>query len=331
MAKENDVDMLEFLLNEGAQLNLPEHKQGYPSALMDALGYDALEAVSYLLGRGADPNSDRTLIRAINSKRHALEFVKLLVEHGANINERFDFGRAVVTPLSWAIATGKADVSDYLRSLEAELPVQESTSAREELSSEVVAYFEQHVGSVSPLTLIEIIPSGTPVTVHVIPAMDGRDCVTFFTTGMSEHPMTVPTESSAEEYRFAELYIQLPGDWPITGSIEDPKYAWPLRWLRYLGAYPSMENTWLGGPVAVVTVGEPPLLVDPAHRFDSMLLLADRNFQRKDGQIVQLYRLFPLYPGERELERRDGIAALMRAFDRHSIGFICDVKRRSVA
>jgi hypothetical protein len=43
------------------------------------------------------------------------------------------------------------------------------------------------------------------------------------------------------------------------------------------------------------------------------------------------YRMAPLHTAERDLEGREGIAALLRAFDKHSVSFVVDLKRPSVA
>jgi predicted nucleic acid-binding protein len=60
-------------------------------------------------------------------------------------------------------------------------------------------------------------------------------------------------------------------------------------------------------------------------------MIAEKSFQRTDGETVQLYRVVPIYTDERELEIREGALALIRAFDRHDVPFIVDLDRPSVA
>jgi hypothetical protein len=60
-------------------------------------------------------------------------------------------------------------------------------------------------------------------------------------------------------------------------------------------------------------------------------MIAEKSFQRTDGETVQLYRVFPIYTDERELEIREGTQELIRAFDRHDVPFIVDLDRPSVA
>jgi hypothetical protein len=59
--------------------------------------------------------------------------------------------------------------------------------------------------------------------------------------------------------------------------------------------------------------------------------MAEREVAGPDGQTIQLYRLTPVYPEERDLERREGLPALLRAFDKHDVPFIVDLNRKNVA
>ena len=90
------------------------------------------------------------------------------------------------------------------------------------------------------------------------------------------------------------------------------------------------NNTWLGGPVTVIDNEDPPQPLGPGVKYTSWLLLAEQSFKRTDGREVQLYRLTPIYRDERDLERRSGPPALLRAFDRFSVPLIVDMNRPSV-
>jgi hypothetical protein len=128
------------------------------------------------------------------------------------------------------------------------------------------------------------------------------------------------------------LFIQLLAGWPLSkGALEDPNHAWPIQWLRSIAKYPHQQKTWLGGPVSIMANGEPPKRLAPSIPFTCMLLLAERSLVSRQGRTIQLYRLMPLYTEERDMEIRQGIAALMRAFDRFSVPFVVDLQRRNVA
>ena len=152
--------------------------------------------------------------------------------------------------------------------------------------------------------------------------------MTLFTNGLSAEPMNVPAGS--EEYRFAELYIDLPGDWKIK-EVKDLQWAWPLYWLRKMAQYPHNAETWLGGPVALIANEEPPRPLYKGCRFTTLLLFADSSFVRSDGMKVHLYRMIPLTTSEREYEQKRGLKAFMQALDKHDVPTIVDMNRKPFA
>ncbi len=328
------IEIVQMLLEMGADIN----KGGEANPLIESIRQGNVAMADYLLAHGADPNLGRTLISAINreSEDVALQLVKLLVEHGADFDRVFPWFNdetLTFTPLTWAIANGKTTIADYLRSKGAAEPERKPAIAAAEpknLSDEILAYFTEHFGPVQLQSLIEIVPSDPPVAIHVVPASsDSRD-ITLFTTGMSERALTTP--QGADDFRFAELFIQLPGDWPLgRDSLADPNFGWPIHWLRSTAKYPHQQGTWLGGPATIIANGEPPAPLAPNTQFTSLLLLAENEFVSRDGRKIVLYRMSPLSTEERDLELREGIAALMRAFDASSVPFVVDLNRRNVA
>ena len=200
-------------------------------------------------------------------------------------------------------------------------------AAQTNVLDEVVQYFRDNVGEVDPRALIEIVPMGHPVTIHLIRPTESRTHLMLFTTGLSSKRMNVP--SRLTDYALAELFIQLPADWKYESS--QTQWQWPVEWLRRIAQYPHDNNTMLGGPVTIIANDDPPKPLGPNTNFTSLLMIAEKSFQRIDGETVQLYRVFPIYTDEREPEIREGALALIRAFDRHDVPFIVDLDRPSVA
>jgi hypothetical protein len=334
-ARAGQIKVAKALLDLGFNVNscrMPE--EGTP--LNHAIHGKHLDMAQFLLSRGADPKIGRTLIAAINieSEELGLEFVKVLVEHGAEVNRVFPwFGddKVTFTPYTWALQNEKKEIADYLRFKGAVAPGENPRkTAPRNLSEEIVAYFEEQFGPVQAQALIEIVPTEPPIAVHVIRPGKGRNHVTLFTTGMSERAMRVPKGS--EDYRFAELFIQLPAKWPLTReALADPNYGWPIHWLRSSAKYPHENKTWLGGPVTIIANGDPPERLAPKIKFTCMLLLAEKDFVSRAGRTIQFYRMMPLYTEERDLELSSGSAALMQAFDRCNVPFVVDLKRRNIA
>jgi hypothetical protein len=78
---------------------------------------------------------------------------------------------------------------------------------------------------------------------------------------MSAKARNVP--AGWEEYRYAELLIHLPADWPLTKKLlSDPKFNGPIRWLHKTARYPNEHQTWLGGPVTIISK-DPPEKITP--------------------------------------------------------------------
>lgn len=331
----NRPEIIDYLLSLGCDINVGRVKFPDETPLFSALAEDNPQLVGFLLQRGADPTRRKMVITAITGlNTNSLEMVKLLEQYGADVHEVYEnqLTNQPMNALSAAIEWGKDDVASYLRSRGAVLPAATPKPANTStLSAEVIAYFAEHFGPVDPKALIEIVPTALPpIAIHVIPPSKDRNHVTLFTTGMSSEPMTVPDEEGADEFRFAEIFIQLPSDWKYQ-EVGDPNWGWPQHWLRSMAQYPHINETWLGGPVTLVANDDPPQPLAPNTKFTTLLLLAEHSFVSKDGKVIQLYRMSPLYTEERELEIREGIAALLQAFDKAGVPFVVDMSRPNVA
>lgn len=198
-------------------------------------------------------------------------------------------------------------------------------------SEQVVRYFEQEFGPVDSRSLTEIVPTTEPpVRVHVVRPNPRSGCVTLFTTGLSSRPMTVP--EGAEDYRFAELFVQLPADWPVElADLSGSEHGWPAAWLRVLAGVPRAEGTWLGGGGSTIASADPPVPFSPGLPFTVAWLVAERSLVREDANAVQLYRFVPITTEEWKLVQRDGVAALGAAFDSAEVQMVVDPTRKSAA
>jgi len=322
-------ESLESLLDAGFNIDATNMPEGV-SVISLAIGRNDMEMVRKLLARGADPNIGRPVIVAMNrdKKELRLPLVRLLVEHGLEVNTLYDlYGDMdkAFTALDWA---GEGEIAEFLRERGAKTadevrsvpPTPQAPSARQE----VIDHFTTTHGPVEKRALIEIVPGDAPIAIHSIRPAGNRKHFTLFTTGISERPMTTPP--GKDEFALVELYIQLPGDWKVE-DLRNSQWNWPIRWLQKTGNYPYAHGTWLGGPLTVVANDDPPKPLAPDTRMTCLLLLADGSFKRRDGKTVQLMRITPLYTEERDLELREGSPALMRKLDRAGVPFIVDVKR----
>jgi len=125
--------------------------------------------------------------------------------------------------------------------------------------------------------------------------------------------------------------MYLPGNWPTgPAALANPRHAWPYQSMQRLAAYPHQHRTWYP-PVTIIDLGSP---LSPETRMSVMMLRAEANPFSKadlaDGRTVVFYTLTPLYPEERDVEKREGIARLLDLFDRQEVEKVVNVQRRSV-
>jgi len=342
----DNVAMVEMLVNEfEMDINIPEKGLGY-GPISAAASEKANKAARWLLERGAIVNTITDgmpecypLVTAIISGN--LELVRLLVEHGANINAYWgcpDDGPR--TPLTWAMMYHRLEIVDYLRSkggLEAwQLGL---VPKPDYVCDSVLEHIEKHLGRPSPLSLQEIVPGDPQLVIHRVPPnpklaeLNGK-CQALVTSGMSARPMTVPPGGG--EFRFAELVVYLPIDWPLDDqALRQPKNFWPIDWLRRIARYPHENHTWLGGRSAVIANGEPPAPLGPDVRFTCWLVMAEPpdfgRMQRSDGEWVTFYGLYPLYTEERDLEKQHGTQYIIELFEKYRFPAFVNPMRPNLA
>lgn len=359
-ARYASVPMIEMLLRLGFEVNAKT--QNYPDGpLIESLDFNNYDVAKALLAAGADPNQGKTLLVAISRKTpgDAQRLVKLLLEHGANIHMRHPVGSEEVqhTAWSWAQANGHHTLASYLVSqgaIEEEIaPISEEQGVPQEVPAieepapevpsepgaitfedptiELFQLFEKWLGKCQ-LLVEDVGPGRMPILVYVSPASEDRPTHMLFTLGMSLVPMRVPEGQDA--FRYAELAIELPGEWPLTSeALSKPEHGWPIEWLLTLARYPYQQKTWLGAPVTILENGNPPQPIAPGTRMSAMLLLtrAVDDIAQTDGTTVKLYKLIPLYPEECQLEKEKGLPILFAAFDQQGVHDTVNMARRSVA
>ena len=108
-------------------MNAEEDFPNRGTPLEYAFKNDNPDLIRLLLEHHADPNHGRAIIRPlVNNKKNALEVIKLLEQHGADLHRVFvnelSQQKEPMNALSTAIAWGQKDVAQYLLSRGAALP-----------------------------------------------------------------------------------------------------------------------------------------------------------------------------------------------------------------
>lgn len=143
------------------------------------------------------------------------------------------------------------------------------------------------------------------IDVHRLAALDG--VCTFFTTGLAERAMNVPANvPDPEQYRYAELVLHLPGDWPVDwDELQQKENWWPIQTLIALARLPHERESWLWGGHTLLNGDTDPIpyaadvgfcaaLVCPSYLMpeDSEVVSIG------DGRDVVLFTVAFLYPEE---------------------------------
>lgn len=331
-AMHDDVAMCRTLTEAGADFR---RRGPYPDTIIfHAAGNGAVNAVRWLLSQGATINrvadgARRCPSLATAAREGHLEVVKILVEEaGADVN-------AFVGPntiLSHVLMYGQTEVADYLRSKGARETHQLGVATEIRAVDPVVAHMVKHFGKVQPLAMREILPTEPSVAIHAIRTAEK---LVLFTNGMSSLPQTVPPDQIDQTaFRYAELLMLLPPDWP-TGpkEMESPEQFWPYEWMRRIALFPHQQETWLTGPSFVFANNDPPQPLAPHLKMTCMLgVISSRwgKFHHPDGRDIVFFTLFPLHTEEYDLSLRDGVDALMNRFLQSQIPLVVDPLRSSV-
>lgn len=115
---------------------------------------------------------------------------------------------------------------------------------------EVEKRFEELFPNRESRVLHEIVSDLVHVDIHVMWPTQEQDFFVLYTTGMSDLSMT-PDQSIPEKDRrdleLAELFLFLPGSWPLSKEGMPPEEAyWPIQMMKFMARFPHEYRTWLG-------------------------------------------------------------------------------------
>ena len=203
---------------------------------------------------------------------------------------------------------------------------------------DIEAHIERFVGK--PETVIhEISSEFVHVDVHVVRPTLERNFYTLVTSGMSDLPMKVP--EGLEKYRFAELMLCLPENWPVPKDYEVVEGSWNQDWpidaLRFLARMPHQYKTWLGWGHSVPN-GNPPQPVAVDSNFCGFVLLEPRTVRDEfhslvtaSGKRIYFLAVYPVYQEEMSLKVNERANRLDDLFSEYKITELLDPNRRNVA
>lgn len=191
---------------------------------------------------------------------------------------------------------------------------------------QILARLERYFGEAP-----KIVPVSEQLELAVVPGQSAEGVAynAVFTLGLSAHAMEgVPDH----DWRYAELVMLLPTDWPLELSPSN----WPLVWLERLVMFPIRQNSWLG-LAHTIPNGIPAQPFDDTTRFAAWMLIPPielikefARFRLESGEVINFWTPIPIYADELALKTNKGATELINKFARAGIGDIFDPNRVSI-
>ena len=196
-------------------------------------------------------------------------------------------------------------------------------------------HIERHIGEPGGV-FHEIISDLVHVDIHVVNPTPERNWYTLVTSGMSDKAMTVPDDPELADFKFAELLICLPPDWPMDEeSWKDEANYWPIRWLKIMARMPHEYDTWLGWGHTVPN-GDPPEPLAEGTDLCCMLvmppvLVDEKFYQLRVGKkkLINFYALYPLYKEEMDYKLKKGAEGIIEKFSEAEVTELLDPARKN--
>ena len=199
----------------------------------------------------------------------------------------------------------------------------------------VTKYFETVFPGRKTFVFHELISDLVHIDVNIMEPTPEADYYVLYTTGMSDRPMTLPQEiSDREDWKYAELYLFLPGDWELgrPGSLDsDLPYAnyWPIQMLKFLARFPHEYHTWLGWGHTIPNGADYTPICDGVGFGGAVLTWSERlgRVETENGHGVMLFGLVPAYKEEIEYKLKYGMEGLSQRFAEGKLPVVLDVHR----
>ncbi len=197
------------------------------------------------------------------------------------------------------------------------------------LAEAIIAHMTAQVGK--PVHVLrEQLPVTPQIDIHIVPPVD-EPVITLFTTGMSEHQMTLPDGVTLP--RRAELILRLPESWPVTEeALAELRHAWPIHWLRTLARLPQRYDTWLA-PTHTIPNGDPPQPLCEGSELCCMLTVPPICVEDHADVVttvrgpVMLLSVMPIYESEMRFKLEHGADALIERLAAAGVDDVLDPKR----
>lgn len=313
-AQKGRLAIVEYLVvNKLIDINEPVGDSNPDRPISTAASFGHLDVVRWLFEHGAPinfacdqlPIDIRPLTGAAIGGH--LDVVKFLVENGAD----FDTPVGGMNALMHAGTYGHEDVVEYLKSLG-------SRDVREWMPKDFPASHnrmrQDMISLYGPLSDFRLEVAGSPPfeICATVPHKE-NGVQTVFTIGLSDRELKGANEVKIE----TEIKLFLPREWPVSEeTLNNPRWNWPIRWLRKIAREALDSGTWAGGWSAVFMNGDPPQSLVPDTQLCGWLCLLHHgaSYQMPDARWIDDRTMFPIYAEEKALIDKEGYEELVKRF-----------------
>ena len=202
-------------------------------------------------------------------------------------------------------------------------------------AEEITAHFEALFPGRESFVFHEILSDLVHIDVNILRPTEKDNYYVLYTTGMSDLPMTLPDEIPDQEaWKYAELYLFLPGDWDFgkTGDLDKdlPESSyWPIRMLKFLARFPHEYETWLGWGHTMPNGPDYTPLTEGAG-FGGVVLAQPSvvaPLETRDKKRLSFYLVIPAYRQEIEYKLKYGMEELDKLFIKNQMPLVLDLHR----
>ena len=166
--------------------------------------------------------------------------------------------------------------------------------------------------------------------IAVVAPTESENFYKLVTIGMGARRMDVPPELAEKNQSYAELCVFLPPEWKLLG--DDEADTWPFFWLQKIARLPIERCDWVSAGHVISAEG--PLTA--GFGFQAILLgwaqvreNCRNRLMLEDGQLINFYQMYPIYPTERDYQRQRGSQRLWDRMQRAGISPVTDMDRES--
>ncbi len=306
-AMEGKLSFVKALVELGIDINHPSSHDRPEGAIAEAAAHNHLEIVQWMLDNGAEMNFEvegqlcsLALFGAVQGGH--LEVVKLLVDHGADIHANWD-GLNMVAD---ADDNGFYDIRDYLISQGAthicETIPPNYAAAHQQLIEEIT-YDGDHVEENRPLGEWKSFVPGQPdVKLHSVPARNDWEELLIFTTGLSDRNIPVDED---QMYSGIELLMILPTDWEFSEeALLEPRWNWPLECMKLL--INQIRSLDFLPPHPILLTNDELSDYCPANNLSGWFLQRYDEIRCADSRNVNIYKITPVSTQDVEAIQKEG-------------------------